>query len=431
MNFFLFLLLLISDSRALVLPLYGSIYNDGYYYIKVNIGGPIKQWQLLIVDTGSALTGFTCKGCKSCGMHKEKPFNINLSNTSSIIKCEYNNNKKFVLNYDFPFDCNCNTEDRCVYNVNYTEGSNLSGYFFEDFMEFENYKIPQINNQLKNKDKFILGCHTIEDKLFKNQKATGVFGLANFKNIGINQIINYIEKNNISNNSQKKVLSIRFETNGGSLLLGSAYYDQKDKNNSTRFEIPMCTNEERYCSYIFGFGVENTTLTHNSVNDLFKALFDTGTTVSILPDKFFVKLLREINRKIFEYYPDISGYDERDGMNCWKISNKLSIAIFPIIKIQFLSGYSPTGFTTIEWYPYSYLYLHKLIGNDKIFCLGIISDNLVEDYGIRNSDSISEDFSRAKEVVLGATFFIHKEITFILDENKVIIADIYLNKYTN
>lgn len=445
MNLLIFLittLFVIIKGKTITLPLYGNVHKYGYYFIKVNVGFPITQQQTLIIDTGSSLTGFACSDCINCGTHENKPFNINLSDTSNIIKCKRNNtpnNETDIINksihgrisMNYPNYNKSFLNNKCVYDIKYSEGSRILGYFFEDFVEFENKLSSNLEIRQKFKNKFVFGCNIIENNFFKFQKASGIMGLANFSNKEMNQIINYIFKSSeVRKTDSDKIISIFFEKDGGKLTFGSTCFDQTKMMNYPfeNYNITRCINDERYCAYISKIEVDsNTRELDTKLNErLFKAIFDTGTTISIFPARLFKKITRGLFNNVSKYYPKISGYDEKDGLTCWRMLNGISTDKFPNIKVVFNNNRNKlTEQLVINWPPESYLYLNKILeGNIKVYCLGIASNNLINSE--IGADKNGEN-SSSNEIILGATFFIYKEITFILNENKIMIRYNYLN----
>ena len=61
---------LLSNSSAALLPLYGSVRDNGVFTVLVSLGTPPQTFDL-IVDTGSTLAYVPCKDCgASCGKHE-------------------------------------------------------------------------------------------------------------------------------------------------------------------------------------------------------------------------------------------------------------------------------------------------------------------------------------------------------------------------
>mmetsp|Transcript_124979 Transcript_124979/g.389062 ORF Transcript_124979/g.389062 Transcript_124979/m.389062 type:complete len:274 (-) Transcript_124979:63-884(-) len=139
--------------------LYGNVGGYAYYFVDLLVGSPTPQRASVIVDTGSSVCAFPCKGCSHCGRHLDAPFDMSRSSTSAWISCSQS------------FCSQC-FSGRCSYSQSYTEGSSIAGSWFNDFIslgdEFQNN--PPVRGRL--------GCHNRETKLFYTQKANGIFGMA-------------------------------------------------------------------------------------------------------------------------------------------------------------------------------------------------------------------------------------------------------------
>lgn len=91
----------------------------GYYYLEAFVGTP-EQKQALILDTGSNLTIFPCKGCEKCRDHINSDFDPEASSTFEKVtkdtdflgwKCQFFNDSK----------------GECAFHQGYTEGSAYIG----------------------------------------------------------------------------------------------------------------------------------------------------------------------------------------------------------------------------------------------------------------------------------------------------------------
>ncbi|KAH8738930.1 hypothetical protein FG386_000796 [Cryptosporidium ryanae] len=426
--FFLILSVIFNFYDNLEIPVYGDISELGYYYIRVFVGHPITQVQTLLIDTGSSLTSFSCSDCVECGIHEHGTFNISLSH-SQVLECNINFSRN-VKNNSIIERCNCSEEGKCIYNVEYSEGSRLSGYFIEDFVEFESTSSINRWGRVRKRDKnrLVIGCNLFEQKLFKYQKATGIMGLGNFKKVDyLNSVVQNIFKNrSLERNGAKEVISIQLNKKGGKLVFG---YNVNNGFNDDLFElksIQKCCDEERYCGYINSIKINGYRITKNKSpkNNLFKGIFDTGTTVTVLPSIIYNNLINQILNSVIKMYPYISGYDYMDGTTCWKISNKISIDVFPNLELEFIKNIKEDKFeySTVIWTSNSYLFINEIVDSEsKIYCLGIVSD-------YRKEYSTYNDYHNTKnhqnEIILGATFFVDREITLFLNEERIMIGGI-------
>ncbi|KAH7647379.1 membrane associated aspartyl protease with a transmembrane domain at the C-terminus [Cryptosporidium bovis] len=425
---FLILATHISFHVNLEIPVYGSISELGYYYIKVFAGYPTIQVQTLLIDTGSSFTGFACSDCLECGFHEYKPYNASLSN-SKILKCNTNTGKN-VLNSNIIRRCNCSQEGTCIYSVKYSEGSRLTGYFIEDFVEFEN--MPPISRWNKGKERnnsrLVIGCNLFEHKPFKHQKATGIMGLGNFKTVDyLNSVINNVFNNrSVLKSELEEIISIHLNKRGGKLVFGYVINNKLSSEMSELKPIQRCSDEERYCGYVRNIKINGYKLTtgRSSENHLYRAIFDTGTTITVLPSNIYNNLINQILKVVIKLYPYISGYDYMDGTTCWKISNTVSINEFPNLELEFVRNQSENTleYSTINWTSNSYLFINEIIDSEnKIYCLGIVSDN-VNDYLSAAYDVNYNAQNYQDEIILGATFFVDREISLFLNKGQILIG---------
>lgn len=188
----------------------------GYYYLDILIGNP-PQKQTLIVDTGSYMTVFPCKGCLKCGKHENLPFDSEKSETFEFLKPH----GKY-----FNWTCENASKTRCHFQQTYVEGSEYMGY----------YAIDDITIDLKNKfkEKMIFGCALSETNEFFSQKVDGIIGLGILK--GLNYIppsptdMMFFDKT-INSNS----FSILLGENNGQLRFGGWNIEFHDQKSSKTF----------------------------------------------------------------------------------------------------------------------------------------------------------------------------------------------------
>jgi hypothetical protein len=99
--------------------------NQGYgtHYVDLWVGTPVPQRQTVIVDTGSSVTAFPCKGCHECGFddnaeyHTDTYFDPSLSQTFQALSC----------NMCRVGSCN-NHLKQCGIRMSYAEGSSWNAY---------------------------------------------------------------------------------------------------------------------------------------------------------------------------------------------------------------------------------------------------------------------------------------------------------------
>ena len=156
-----------SEGRRLInsqlqsAQVHGDLSTLMYYYIDIYVGDK-RMKQSLIIDTGSALTAFPCKGnCSNWGTHFNTYYDPNTSKNYFKEKCD---NKKWG---------NWN-KDQNTWNFSqgYKEGSRYEGFYASDSIVF-----GESGNE---EDSFhmIFGCVTKETNLFYTQRADGILGLS-------------------------------------------------------------------------------------------------------------------------------------------------------------------------------------------------------------------------------------------------------------
>ena len=75
-----------AENKVAGCRVYGNIYSFAYYYVDLMIGKDTVQRTSVIMDTGSGVCAFPCKGCNNCGTsHLDTPFDHDKSPTIKAI----------------------------------------------------------------------------------------------------------------------------------------------------------------------------------------------------------------------------------------------------------------------------------------------------------------------------------------------------------
>ncbi len=148
------------------MPLY---FHSGSYHIYLNVGSPIPQRQLVIVDTGSHYTAFPCDPCMNCGLntHASSQY-FSPANSSSFVavpcgQCRWANN--IINNTGTRDNESCGENHKtCPHKQHYTEGSSWTAYEAQDlvFIGTEDEQESQmLHSQLAAP--FVFGCQMEEN----------------------------------------------------------------------------------------------------------------------------------------------------------------------------------------------------------------------------------------------------------------------------
>jgi len=139
----------------------------GSHYVSAWVGSP-PQAVTLLVDTGSFVTAFPCKGCTTCGdEHTDPFFDPDKSSTFEKISCK-------AGGVCAGLDAYCQG-DQCTTSVSYLEESQWSGYQSKDLFFLGNYENQDVGNSMKEKFTFV--CQESETGLFQTQLENGIIGL--------------------------------------------------------------------------------------------------------------------------------------------------------------------------------------------------------------------------------------------------------------
>lgn len=151
-----------------------ATHNSHHVYIYV--GSP-PQRRLVIIDTGSRYLVLPCAPCARCGKkHYSKAyFDPSISTTDAYNQCRLDECTFLSSNNKFG---SCDSNDRCNFQQQYTEGSSTSGFELEDIVWFGTNDIEQsVKVYMKTAVPFSFGCETFETGMIANQFADGIVGL--------------------------------------------------------------------------------------------------------------------------------------------------------------------------------------------------------------------------------------------------------------
>jgi len=363
--------------------LYGNMNKYAYYFTDLLIGSPVPQRTSVIVDTGSRLVGFPCRGCEHCGNHIDPAYDIAKSETARWLKCGES--------------CTSGCEmGRCAYRETYSEGSSIAGQWFDDLVELDGslkHNAPVHTH---------LGCHNKENKLFYTQRANGIMGLAPSSD-GINgsrpTVLQdlFKDKRHVST----EIFSMCLATWGGRLTVGG--FDESFHVPGETIQWTPMRAEHYYFAFPEGISLVPAAGTEGPVKEVVPqsnsqfgiTIIDSGTTYSYFPGPIYRKMVQDITTYC-AFHEDCGAVADSD--DCWRVQETSAGPVkFPILRVQF------QGNAQVEWEPE--VYLHER-GERGIWCYTFMENNLYQ-------------------TVLGISWMLHKDVVFDIAHSRIGFAKAY------
>lgn len=344
--------------------LYGNIDAYAYYFVDLIVGTP-PQRVSVILDTGSGVTAFPCKGCGHCGKHIDPLFDISRSSSAHWIKCG-----------QCPGVCK---SGKCNYRQGYTEGSSITGSYFTDMV--------RLGDAIQRNPPVLttLGCHTNENNLFFTQKANGIMGIrppAKGQTTLLQRL--FEDQSHVDGH----VFSICLAEWGGLFTVGG--YNESTHLGKLSY-VPLQPGSSYYRVPLTSMRINGKTITNFR-----STMIDSGTTYTYMSTGCYKSLLDGLS----SYCTSNSGGTgkscgaTRRG-NCWQLPNSdEALDVFPTIDVVFDD-------VTTKWIPRAYLY-RKGSGNQ--WCVSFMNDG-------PNANT-----------VLGASWMLHKSVVFDMRKRRVGVA---------
>lgn len=351
MILFLCFLILAPAEHIEYAVLYGNVESLGYYYVDLLVGTPAVP-QTVIVDTGSRLTAFPCKGCTECGVHQNEYYDIYNSSTSFIVGCKQG------------YACSSCEKETCRYYHSYAEGSSISGYLVRDYVTIGD---PKRHN---DPVQFVFGCHSVETNLFKSQLADGIMGLAR-NDQNTNTLIDALYSIRDINT---QVFSICLGKENGYMTVGG----YNDTMHQGVVEFTPYYDQFFYAIEVEDIAVQDKRLRFKQED--FSTLYtvgtilDSGTTFVYLRDKIFKSVIRQYNEYCQKPGNCIGNrvYIKGESTDCFSYEDSSNLTqggffrSFPILTFYI-------GGITVDWLPENYLYAYS--SSDSTYCIGIYNNH--------------------------------------------------------
>lgn len=344
--------------------IYGNVDKYAYYFLDLLVGSP-PQRVSVIVDTGSSLSAFPCASCPHCGTHLDPAYDFAKSSTASWVGCGRSCQSKCKSGH-------------CGYHQGYTEGSSISGYWFNDWVRIGDslQKNPAIMGRM--------GCHQNENNLFYTQKANGIMGIGPKKS---GTLLQELFKDVAHVN--QRVFSMCLAEWGGRISVGgfNASYHRGDVK-----WVRMSTGSSYYGVSLTSMSVDG----HVVSTSFGSTIIDSGTTYVYMGSAPYNALRGAIE----SYCAKNSRCGAERQKTCYTISDGV-LDRFPTVTVSF-------GSVSTRWGPRGYLYRK---GQTKKWCYAFENDG------------------NGAGTVLGATWMQHHDVIFDLVNNNVGIADAACPEY--
>ena len=348
-----------ADRKIEHARLYGNVDNYAYYYVDLVVGTP-PQRVSVILDTGSGLCAYPCANCRHCGHHLDPAFDVAKSSSARWLQCSSGR---------CPVG-RCQSGN-CSYYQGYTEGSSISGFWFEDKVSLGD--MIQHNPQVSAR----MGCHANENNLFFTQKANGIMGIGPSALSG-EDILDKIFKDR--DHVSHKVFSICMAEWGGQFTVGG--FDESFHTGPV--QRVRLKPGGFYSVHLSAMKVNGVSISSNWGS----TMIDSGTTYTYMRSSNY----RALTSAIETYCRGHQCGGTKYGTKCWSLPHGPDQ--FPHIAVVF------DGVET-KWVPRAYFYRR---GTSDTYCYGF------------------EDDGPHANTVLGAAWMKRQNIIFDMEKNEVGIA---------
>ncbi|KAI3732057.1 hypothetical protein L1987_63254 [Smallanthus sonchifolius] len=349
-----------SICSSVVLPLYGNVYPQGYYYAQINIGHPPRPY-FVDPDTGSDLTWLQCDApCVHCTQAPHPYYRPN----NDLVPC-----KDPLCASLHHGDHRCDDPGQCDYEVEYADGGSSLGVLINDV------SLVNLTTGVRITPRITIGCGYDQIPGPCYQPLDGVLGLGK----GKTGIVSQLHSQGLIRNVVGHCFSSR---GGGFLFFGDDVYDP-----SRVVSTPMSRDYRKHYSPGYGeviYGGRPTGL-----KDLL-VIFDSGSSYTYLSSQAYERLLYLVTKEL-SGKPVREAVEDRTLPFCWKgrrpfRSIRDVSKYFKPLALRFSSGWrSKTQFEIpLEGY--------LLISSKGNVCLGVLNGTEVglQDFNIIGDISMQD-----------------------------------------
>ncbi|KAL5751645.1 hypothetical protein ACOSQ2_022152 [Xanthoceras sorbifolium] len=295
-----------------------SLGNDfGWlHYTWIDIGSPRVSF-LVALDAGSDLLWVPCD-CVQCAPLSASYYNTldrdlneynpSASSTSKHVSCSHQ-----LCN----LGPNCqNPKQPCPYTISYfTENTSTSGLLVEDLLHLASGGADVLNKSVRAS--IIIGCGMKQSGGYLDGVAPdGLMGLG----LGEISVPSLLAKAGLIRNSFSMCFD---EDNSGRIFFG-------DQGSVTQHSTSFLASNGKYITYIVGVEeccIENSCLKQTS----FRALIDSGSSFTFLPDKIYERIAKEFDRRVNATISSFEGYPWK---YCYKTRSQELLKV-PSVKLMF------------------------------------------------------------------------------------------------
>lgn len=349
-------------GSSVVFPMYGNVYPNGFYYVRLNIGRPPKPY-FLDPDTGSDLTWLQCEPCRGCpkGPH---PF---YRPSNDLVACR----DPLCASLHSSEDYNCDDPNQCHYEVEYADGGSY-GLLVKDTLSLN------LTNGMRVSPRVAIGCGYNQTPGSSNHPLDEVLGLGKGKTSIVSQLHSQVLVRNVVGHC----LSGR---GGGFLFFGDDVYD-----SSQVVWTPMSRDYSHYSAAFTELTIGGKATGYKNI----LVAFDSGSSYTYLNSQAyqaFISLLRK----------ELSGKPLREEPNdktlplCWKGKKAFKTLLdvkkhFKPLALSFSNGWRAKS--QFEIPPEAYL----IISSKGNVCLGVLNGT---EAGLENVNVIG-DISMLDKMVI-------------------------------